>query len=64
MSIQIKVPSIACEACAAAIINGIAKNLPTAKVRVDVAAKIVEVETEASEASIRETIVAIGHEVT
>jgi copper chaperone len=63
MTLKIKVPSIACEACATAIINGIAKNLPAAKVRVDVATKMVEVETEASEESIREAIVAIGHEV-
>ncbi len=63
MSIKIKVPSIACEACVASIINGIAKDRPTAKVKVDVANKIVEVETEASEASIRDIIVAIGHEV-
>jgi copper chaperone len=63
MSIQIKVPSIACEACATAILNGIAKDRPTAKVKVDVVNKIVEVETEVSEASIREIIVAIGHEV-
>jgi copper chaperone len=63
MTLKIKVPSIACEACATAIINSIAKNLPATKVRVDVTAKIVEVETEASEESIREAIVAIGHEV-
>jgi copper chaperone len=63
MSIKIRVPSIVCEACATAIINGIAKNIPAAKVTVDVANKIVEVDGDASEVSIRETIAAIGHEI-
>ena len=61
MSIDIKVPSIACEGCAETITKGILANQPEAKVTVDVERKIVTVETEASSESIKKIIEEVGH---
>lgn len=63
MNIQLKVPSIACEVCAKTITNEIKNNQPEAKVNVDIPNKIVTIETEASEASIKQMIEAVGHTV-
>jgi copper chaperone len=58
------VPSIACDGCAKTISEGILTHESGAKVDVDVKAKTVSVETEASEESIKQMIVAVGHTVT
>ncbi|ACK71474.1 Heavy metal transport/detoxification protein [Gloeothece citriformis PCC 7424] len=63
MTIQLKVPTIACEACANTITNAIHNEYSQANVNVDVANKIVTVETEASEDSIKQAIEAAGHTV-
>lgn len=63
MSIQLKVPSIACEVCAKTITTAIKNQQPAAEVSVDVANKIVTVDTDAPEALIKEVIEAAGHTV-
>ncbi|MGD1716502.1 heavy-metal-associated domain-containing protein [Dapis sp. BLCC M172] len=63
MTMQLKVPSIACSGCADTITKAI-KNLESeADVQVDVEQKIVTVEAKASEESIKEVITASGHTV-
>jgi copper chaperone len=61
MSIAIKVPSIACEVCAETIANAIQSQVPDAKIAVDIGTKIVTIDTEKSETSLREIIIAAGH---
>jgi copper chaperone len=63
MTIQLKVPSIACEDCAKTITQAIKTHESDAEVKVDVENKIVSVETEASEESVRQMIQAVGHTV-
>ncbi|OKH26670.1 copper resistance protein CopZ [Hydrococcus rivularis NIES-593] len=63
MTIELKVPSIACEACAKTITEAIKTHESDAKVKVDVENKLVSVETEASEESVRQIIQAVGHTV-
>lgn len=60
---KFKVPSIACEGCAKTITDEILTHESEAKVDVDVKEKAVTVETEASEESIKQMIVAVGHTV-
>lgn len=61
--IHLKVPSIACDGCAKAITEEILTHESGAKVDVDVKAKTVSVDTEASEESIKQMITALGHTV-
>ncbi|MGB2923764.1 MAG: heavy-metal-associated domain-containing protein [Limnothrix sp.] len=61
MSLTIHVPSIACGACANTITKAIESQQKDAEVTVDVATKIVTVETEASAATIKSIIVDAGH---
>ncbi|MFW6358949.1 MAG: heavy-metal-associated domain-containing protein [Chroococcales cyanobacterium] len=63
MAIELKVPSIVCQGCADTITKEIHTHEPNATVNVDVEAKTVSVETEASEESIKQMITAVGHEV-
>ena len=63
MTIQIKVPSIACEGCADAITTALKSDRPDAMVTVDVDRKIVTVNTAASEAAVKQAIAAAGHTV-
>lgn len=63
MTITLKVPSIACGACANTITKAIEGQKPEAKVSVDVESKIVTVETEASKEMITEIITEAGHTV-
>ena len=63
MTIELKVPSIACEVCVETITREIQSHEPEALVEVDLTTKIVKIETKASEASIRQMIAAAGHEV-
>lgn len=61
--IKFTVPSIACDGCAKTITEGILTHESDAKVDVDIKEKTVSVETEASEESIKQMIVAAGHTV-
>lgn len=60
---QLKVPSIACEVCAETITKAIKNSEPNAKVSVDVDSKIVSVETNESEDTIKQVIIEAGHTV-
>jgi copper chaperone len=62
-AMKFNVPSIACDGCAKTITEEILTHESGAKVDVDVQAKTVSVETEASEESIKQMIVAVGHTV-
>ncbi|GBE99991.1 heavy metal transporter [Microcystis aeruginosa NIES-298] len=61
MTITLKVPSIACEGCANTITKAINNQQPAAQISVDVANKIVTVETTASLAEIAQWISEVGH---
>ncbi len=63
MSITLNVPSIACEVCANTITKAIHSSDPSANVKVDVNTKIVVVETETSQETIKELITSAGHTV-
>jgi copper chaperone len=63
MTIELKVPSMVCEGCVETITKAIATHEPEAKVNIDLATKKVIVDTQASEESIKQIIVATGHEV-
>ncbi|MDY6781298.1 MAG: heavy-metal-associated domain-containing protein [Cyanobacteriota bacterium] len=63
MSVQFKVPSIACDGCAETITKAIVALDPDAKVDVDVANKTAKVEAKPSEAEIKDAIVSAGHTV-
>lgn len=62
MKLQISVPTIACEVCGNNITKAIQAKQSDAEISVDVANKIVTVETAASEADIRAIITDAGHE--
>ena len=62
-TLTLKVPSIVCEGCADVITKNILNHDGKAKVDVDITSKTVSVETETSEASIKELITSIGHTV-
>jgi copper chaperone len=61
--ISLKVPSIACDVCAQTITKAIENSEPQAKISVDVANKVVSVETEASVETIKKAITEAGHTV-
>ena len=63
MTLKLKVPSIVCDGCASDISESITTMEPDAKVDVDVPAKMVTVDAQASEETIKQAIVAAGHTV-
>lgn len=63
MTITLKVPSIACEVCANTITKAIQNNQPSAQVSVDVGQKVVTVETDVSEVTIKQIIEESGHTI-
>lgn len=63
MALKVKVPTIVCNGCAETITETIHTMEPDAKVEVDVQAKTVTVEAQASEETIKQAIVATGHTV-
>ena len=63
MALKLKVPDISCDECATTITESIHTMEPDAKVDVDVQAKTVTVEAQASEETIKQAIVAAGYEV-
>jgi copper chaperone len=52
-----------CEGCVETVSKAISTHEPDAKIDIDLNTKEVKVDTEASEESIRQIIVATGHEV-
>ncbi|AFZ36924.1 Heavy metal transport/detoxification protein [Stanieria cyanosphaera PCC 7437] len=63
MAIELKVPSMVCEGCVETVTKAIKTHEPEAEVDIDLTSKKVTVNTEASEESIKQIIVATGHEV-
>ncbi len=63
MTMNFKVPSMVCEGCIDTIKDAIITHEPEAKVEIDLDSKLVKVDTEASEESIRQVITAVGHTV-
>ena len=63
MTINLKVPSMVCDGCVTSVKDAITTHEPNAKVEIDLETKQVSVDTEASEASIKQVITAIGHTV-
>ena len=63
MQIQLTVPTIACEACAEAITKAIHSQDGAAQISVDVPTKVVTVSSQLSEADLKQSIEAAGHEV-
>jgi copper chaperone len=61
--IKFSVPSISCDGCAKTITEAILTHESDAKVDVDVKEKTVSVDTGASEESVKQMIVAVGHTV-
>ncbi|BAZ46914.1 heavy metal transport/detoxification protein (plasmid) [Chondrocystis sp. NIES-4102] len=64
MTLQLKVPNMACSACGDTITKAIKEIDPTATVRAEPKTKLVEIETKASEAEISQAITAAGYTVT
>jgi copper chaperone len=63
MSLQLTVPNMACSACGDTITKAIQGIDPAAKVEADPKTKQVNIETQASEASVKQAIVAAGYTV-
>lgn len=61
MTIQLKVPNMACGACGKTITKAVHEIDPTAEVQTDPKTKQVIVESNASESSVREAIAAAGY---
>lgn len=63
MTIHLKVPSMVCDGCVSVVKEAILTHEPKATVNIDLDTKQVVVDTQASEASIKQIITAAGHEV-
>ncbi|MDJ0571168.1 MAG: heavy-metal-associated domain-containing protein [Pleurocapsa sp. MO_192.B19] len=63
MTINLQVPSMVCDGCVTVVKEAITTHEPEAKVQINLDTKQVSVETNASEASIKQAIVAAGHTV-
>ena len=63
MTLQLKVPNMACSACGDTIAKAITAIDPTAQIQADPKTKQVNVETQAAEAAVKEAIVGAGYTV-
>ncbi|MEL6779872.1 MAG: heavy-metal-associated domain-containing protein [Cyanobacteria bacterium J06597_16] len=63
MTMTLSVPSIKCDGCADTITKEIKVHDTEAKVSVDVEKKVIEVDSNLSESSVKQAIAAVGHEV-
>jgi copper chaperone len=61
MTLQLKVPKIACSACVNTVTKAVTAVDPTAKVEADTKTKMVNIETQKSEAEIRDAIADAGY---
>ena len=61
MTIEFKVPNMACGACAETITKAVLKVDPKASVKADPKTKLVTVETQTNETSVKEAIAAAGY---
>jgi copper chaperone len=63
MTLQFKVPDMACSACATTITSAVTAIDPTAKVEADPTTKQVKIETQQPEATVKQAIAAAGYTV-
>ncbi|MBW4465321.1 MAG: heavy-metal-associated domain-containing protein [Pegethrix bostrychoides GSE-TBD4-15B] len=63
MTLQFKVPDMACAACATTITSAVTAVDPAAKVAADPQTKQVNIETQQPEATVKQAIVAAGYTV-
>ncbi|MBW4617066.1 MAG: heavy-metal-associated domain-containing protein [Desmonostoc vinosum HA7617-LM4] len=63
MTLQLKVPNMACSACGETITKAIQTVDPTATVQADPKTKLVNIETQALETAITEAITSAGYTV-
>lgn len=63
MTLQLKVPNMACSACSDTIAKAIQAIDPTATVQANPKTKLVEVDTQASETAVRDAIVTAGYTI-
>ena len=63
MNLQLKVPKVDCSACSGTITNAVVTVNPAAIVQADLKTKQVKIETQVSEATIKNTIEAVGYPV-
>lgn len=63
MTLEFKVPNMACSACATTITSAVTAIDPTAKVEADPKTKQVRIETQQPEMMVKDAIVAAGYTV-
>lgn len=63
MTLQLKVPNMACSACGETITKAIKKIDPAATVQADPKTKLVNIETKVSETAVTEAIKSAGYTV-
>lgn len=63
MTLQLTVPNMACSACSDTITTAIKSIDPNATVQADPKTKLVNVETQASEASVKQAVTDAGYTV-
>ncbi|MDX2228167.1 MAG: heavy-metal-associated domain-containing protein [Leptolyngbyaceae cyanobacterium bins.349] len=63
MMIQLTVPNMACSACSDTIAKAIKAIDPAATVQADPKTKLVEIETQAPEAAVRDAIATAGYTI-
>ncbi|WP_337884462.1 heavy-metal-associated domain-containing protein [Fischerella thermalis] len=63
MTLQLKVPNMACSACGESITKAVKTVDPAATVQADTKTKLVQIETQAAETAITQAITAAGYTV-
>ncbi|MCL1468565.1 heavy-metal-associated domain-containing protein [Argonema galeatum] len=63
MALELKVPTMACSACADTITKAVKQVDPTAEVQADTKTKIVSIQTQQPETEIREALAQAGYPV-
>lgn len=63
MTIIFNVPSIACDVCANTITKAIQNYDSSSIVRIDVATKVVEIDTEKTASEMKQVIIDVGHNI-
>ena len=63
MTLQLKVPDMACSACSNTVTQAVKAIDPSATVQADLKTKLVAIETQASAAAVREAIIAAGYAI-
>lgn len=61
MTLQLRVPSIACSACVDTVTKAVKGVDPTAEVEADPKTKLVKVETQQPEMAIKQAIASVGY---